>query len=745
MTLSARTLTVLYGVTIFLSAGLLFMVQPLFAKILLPHLGGASAVWVTLMFVYQGLLLLGYGYAHALSHWLPRRIQIPLHLLLAGGSFYWLPLASRVVLDAPESAMPLGWLIAVALAGIGAPFFILSATSPLLQHWFAHLPHPRRENPYFLYAVSNIGSLGALLAYPFGLERFLTLAWQQQSWLLGYVAFTIALAASGFVAIKLWQKNPTVPMQADPLGAEDLTPATENIPKTRVLHWLVLALVPSSLLLGVTSYITTQITSLPLLWVVPLALYLLTFVIAFSEKPVISRRLSVLLAAAGFAGILMLAAGSFTFTTFALVWHLVAFFFVTLALHHILAAKKPPAHGLTGFYFIMSLGGVLGGGFNAVVAPLVFDNVYEYPLMLIAAALLLAPCQRRMFREVYQSKALAKGLAGALDVLLPVLIFGLLWLPGKVIKAFGYSVQFANPIGEALTVLLLTAMVALSLRRPFRLGFAAALVLLGTVTLHSFNPDHVLTKRSFYGTYSIFFSEPRLAYDLRSEGSSARQGSQSIQPEKELQTDFFYNFSALRTHLPENIYSQPWASAGLGVGTIACLSPRENKTTFIEIDPLVVELAKDSGYFTYLKKCPGENPVLVGDGRRVLTDKFGENSLGMIFLDTFSGAAIPTHMLTKEAFRMYLDKLLPQGLLAINITNNHFDLLPLVARQAAELGLTALHNPASSRHRSTWVILAREKQHLGRLPQHPDWPPLPAVPQNLRPWTDSFATLLPLL
>lgn len=739
--LSDQHVTFLFGATILLSASLLFMVQPLFAKILLPHLGGASAVWVTLMFVYQGLLLLGYGYAHALSHWVAQRWQIPLHLVLMALSFYWLPIASQAVLDAPTTAMPIGWLIVTALAGIGAPFFILSATSPLLQHWFAHMPHPRRDNPYFLYAVSNIGSLGALLAYPFLFERYLVLDWQQHSWFIGYAVFALFLVFCGALARNNWQKKATMPETTDPLASAHLTPTS----RARVLHWLVLALVPSSLLLGVTSYITTQITSLPLLWVVPLALYLLTFVIAFSENPVIKPRHGLLLAGIGFAGILLLTAGGLIFSTLSLVWHLLAFFFITLALHQTLAAKKPAASRLTGFYFMMSLGGVLGGGFNAVAAPLLFNNVYEYPLMLLAGAILLAPYQKRLFAEVYQSRRLARGVAVALDFLLPLVVFGLLWLPGKTFEGFGYVIHFANPLGPGLTAFFVTMFVALSLRRPFRLGLATALVLIGTVTLHAFNPDHVTTKRSFYGTYSIFFNSQSFAHDLITEGSSARQGSQSIDPAWELRTDFFYNFSALREHLPAEIYTMDWASAGLGVGTVACLSPQENKVTFIEIDPLVVDMATESGYFTYLKNCPGENPVIVGDGRRVIAERFAKNSLGMIFLDTFSGAAIPTHMLTREAFEMYLDKLTPNGLLAINITNLHFDLLPLVARQAKAVGLKGLYTDATDRYKSVWVVLARDEAHWGTLEQDPDWQPLPKAPGNLTPWTDSYATLLPLL
>lgn len=732
----------LFAFTIFTSAFLLFMVQPLFSKIVLPSLGGATAVWITLMFVYQGLLLLGYGYAHGLSHWLPRRLQVPLHLLLLGLSFLTLPLAAHISLTLPDGANPILWLIQAALLGVGLPFFVLSATSPLIQHWFAHTPHGKDKNPYVLYAVSNFGSLLALLGYPLILERFLPLNLQSNTWLFMYIGFGFLIAACGLLTHTFWRKSARSTHAADPLQNAHLLPKAKP---ARMGHWLLLALVPSSMLLGVTSYITTQITSLPLLWVVPLALYLTTFIFAFAEKQILPPPIVRMAANIGLAGVVLIAVFNYTYHGAALLWHLYTFFFVALALHQILADKKPAAAQLTGFYFIMSLGGVLGGALNAIAAPLLFNNVYEYPLILGLAGVLLWRHQKRYFDEIYASKTLARGLEVALDILTPILLFLLVTLPSRSINLFGYVLDLTHENARALGAVFAVLLVIASLQKPFRLAVGAGLVLAGGMVMHTLADGHTLTKRSFYSTYSVVFDNEALAYKLLTLGSAATQGSQSIDPEHALSTLYFYNLDGAESLLPEAIYKSDWASVGLGVGTLACLSPWPNKTTFIEIDPLVADIAHDSGYFTYLKDCQGENPVIIGDGRAKIATEFAENSLGLIALDAFSGSSIPTHILTREAFEMYLTKLKPDGVIMVNISNLHINLLPLMARQAKDLGLYGLHRPPVPPKYSYWVLLSKDPKTLENLKAHQGWHELPAPPKNLKPWTDSFATILPLL
>lgn len=737
------SMTSLFALSIFTSAFLLFMVQPLFSKIVLPSLGGASAVWITLMFVYQGLLLLGYGYAHALSHWVPQRLQVPLHLILVIASFLMLPLAAHADLALPADAQPILWLIKTALLGVGLPFFVLSATSPLIQHWFAHTPHGKNKNPYVLYAISNFGSLLALLGYPLLLERFLPLNLQSDSWLGVYMVYAFLLFVCGLVTHTLWQRARTAEatkVTPDPIKSENLIP---KVAFKRVIHWLFLALVPSSMLLGVTGYITTQITSLPLLWVVPLALYLCTFIFAFAEKQVLSPTLVRALAGIGLVGIIVLDLLNKNYTHTALLWHLGTFFFIALALHQILAAKKPAAKHLTGFYFIMSLGGVLGGAVNAIAAPLLFNNIYEYPLILAVAGLLLWPYQRVYVTELYESKTLAKSLGWFFDITVPLALFLLATLPGLNMTIGQYNLNLRDEQSMQAAVIAAFIIAAVSFQKPFRLAMGAALILAGGLFMNTLNDDHIFTKRSFYSTYSVVFNSNKLAYQLLTLGSSATQGAQSIDPENALNTNYFYNLEGADTKLPADIYASDWASIGLGVGTIACLSPLPNKTTFIEIDPMVYEIAHDSGYFTYLRDCPGQNPVIIGDGRAEL-DKFEGNTLGLIALDAFSGSSIPAHTLTREAFEMYLSKLMPNGVIMVNISNQHINLLPLLTRQAKELGLHGMHRPPKPPKYSHWMMLSRDKNSVARLAES-GWRPLPEANMNLRPWTDSFATILPLL
>ena len=737
------SVTGLFALSIFTSAFLLFMVQPLFSKIVLPSLGGASAVWITLMFVYQGLLLLGYGYAHALSHWVPQRLQIPLHLLLLIASFLMLPLAAHADLTLPETAHPILWLIKTALLGVGLPFFVLSATSPLIQHWFAHTPHGKNKNPYVLYAVSNFGSLLALLGYPLLLERFLPLSQQSDSWLGVYMVYALLLFVCGLTTHTLWRKtrvSEETKLTADPIKDKNLVP---QVSKGRMFHWLLLALVPSSMLLGVTGYITTQITSLPLLWVVPLALYLCTFIFAFAEKQVLPPKLVRTLAGIGLVGVIAIVAMRQNYTDTAMLWHLGTFFFIALALHQILAEKKPAAKHLTGFYFIMSLGGVLGGAVNAIAAPLLFNNVYEYPLILAIAGILLWPYQRQYVTELYESKRLARGFGLFFDIAVPLTLFLLVTLPGHNLRVGKFSLDFRDEQSLHLAIIATVLLALVSFQKPFRLAVGAALILAGGLFINTLSDSHTLTTRSFYSTYSVVFDSDKLAYKLLTLGTSATQGAQSIDPEHALRTTYFYNLDGADTKLPEDIYASDWASIGLGVGTIACLSPLPNKTTFIEIDPMVYELAHDSGYFTYLQDCPGQNPVIIGDGRAKL-ENFAENSLGLIALDAFSGSSIPTHILTREAFEMYLTKLKPNGVIMVNISNRHINLLPLLTRQAKELGLVGMHRTPRPPKFSHWMMLSREKASIAGLAEA-GWEPLPEADMSLQPWTDSFATILPLL
>lgn len=403
---SLASVLALFALSIAAGAALLFVVEPLFARLALPVLGGAPAVWNTALVFYQATLLAGYLYAHLLRR-LPRAAQLVVHLPLLAAAFLVLPIAMPAGWAPPADADPVGWLLVVLAVSVGLPFFAVSTTSPLLQEWFARTRHQRSRDPYFLYAASNVGSFLGLVAYPFLLEPYLRLVDQARLWEVAYALLAVLVVACGVVA---WRSAS---------AARECAADTERLGWRRRARWVALAAVPSSLLLGVTTYLTTDIASVPLLWVVPLALYLLTFVHAFGGQVLVAQRTLaralpvavVLMTAFLTANALETGLGPSGVLAGA---HLLTFAIVALLLHGALAEDRPGSARLTEFYLWVSLGGVAGGAFNALVAPLIFPTVVEYPLALLAACL-VAPGLRPIVRVVASTAVVlfaAYGLVG---------------------------------------------------------------------------------------------------------------------------------------------------------------------------------------------------------------------------------------------------------------------------------------------------------------------------------------------
>ncbi len=403
-----RLQTVLFTLTIFLSASLLFWVQPLFAKMILPILGGAASVWTTAMLFFQATLLLGYFYVHLLSSCVRLKIQILVHVFLLLSVFLALPF----YIDAETFSVPQGnqslWVLMIAAGSVGLPFLVLSATAPLLQKWFASTRHPNAENPYFLYAASNLGSLLGLLAFPFFLEPNFGVKVQTFQWFFVYTAQVL-----GFVACMalLWRNQ-----APDAAAARKILVRQAGGSWPERLTWLLLAFIPSSLMLGVTTCVTSEIAAVALFWVVPLALYLLTFVLAFSRRQYCSVRISAMFSV-GMVVALVLLVFVHTYISFNKLWlilpHVLFFFFAALTCHRLLAQKAPPAERLTSFYLWLSAGGALGGLFNAILAPLIFNSVREYNFTLIIALVLM--CMIAVMRTIdLQRQFLAR--IGALTV-----------------------------------------------------------------------------------------------------------------------------------------------------------------------------------------------------------------------------------------------------------------------------------------------------------------------------------------
>lgn len=731
-----------FGATLFASAFLLFAVQPLAAKMLLPTYGGTPAVWNTCLVFFQALLLSGYAYAHLLSERVPIRRQPLLHgilvvsaVLLTPALQYAAPLAGR--LTPAGSTNPISWVLIVLLLSVGVPFFVLSATAPLLQRWLAASSHPSAKDPYYLYAASNLGSMLALLSYPFLWEPNLRLQSQAAAWIAGYVLFAAMMA--GCVAAA---RRTMVATAAPVTDIADVAAPTVR----RRLQWLALAFVPASLLYGVTTYISTDVAAVPLLWVLPLALYLLTFILMFAQRP--WPRQQTLLKAFPLAVL----GQTFFFAIQDLrpLWlllglHLLVFFLVALTCHGELARLRPAAGYLTEFYLWLSLGGVLAGVFNTILAPQIFDALLEYPLVMITACLLLplAPQPAKVKLEW-------------LDVWLPMCLFLLL--------ASFIPVVRANVDDLALRASLLYGLPAaicyLFLNHPVRFALGvAALLLAGGVNTDDARGQLVDRARSFFGILRVVDvkdqDDPAVTFRRFVHGSTLH-GMQRIDEGHERAPLTYYYHNGPIGQLFEAFAGpeakQRVAVLGLGAGTLATYAESGQTWTFFEIDPEVVRVAWED--FTFLKDAAARGVavhVVLGDGRLAL-GQVPDANFDLLFADAFSSDAVPVHLLTREAVQLYISKLAAHGVLVVNVTNRCLDLEPVVAGLAEELSLTARireESPATltsedkkqGKAPSRWIVLARQPADLGGLVDDIRWRPL--RPQaGVAVWSDDYSNLL---
>jgi hypothetical protein len=715
-----RSAATAFAVTLGLSATLLFVLQPMFAKMTLPLLGGAPGVWNTAVAFFQGVLLLGYLYAHGLQRAGGIKTQLAIHGCVLAFATLFLPIAVSVSLGDPPAGAPAVWLVGLYAISVGPPFFALSATAPLLQAWYARTGRSDAKDPYHLYAASNLGSLAALLAYPVIIEPVLTLSSQGLAWSWGYAALAASIASCAFLAMRAGSHGAVaaadVPAQA-PVQAL----GTERISWAVRARWVVLAAIPSSLLLGVTTHLTTDVASAPFLWVAPLALYLLTFVIAFARRPAISENLSrraapMALIAASAA---MVSAG-FGWFAEGLV-HLGALFVLALACHHRLAGLRPGAGRLTEFYAYMSLGGVIGGAFNAFLAPVVFDGVVEYPLALAATVVLAGAA-----REASRRNALAAiAVGGAAALLAGAHFFGL------------------APSQLALRIVAALALVAMFLLRsdPRKLA-VTFLLMVGTVPLLARGGDLVTQERSFFGVWRVIDRG-----DVRelSHGTTVH-GAQSADPARRLQPLTYYRAEgpigeAVR-RARERLGVLDVGAIGLGAGSMACHALPGDAWTFFEIDPVVVRMARDPELFSFMSDCAPDAPVRLGDARLTLADE-PVGGFDVLILDAFASDVVPAHLVTREAFALYMSRLAPDGILVAHISNRMVELEGPIADIVASHGWTArtkvylvapeieATRAASSTHA---LVIARRPESLAAFDEDTGW--TPSRPAGERVWTD---------
>lgn len=679
---SGRWIVATFSLTLITSAGLLFWLQPMIAKFILPFVGGAPAVWNTAMLFFQAALLGGYIYAHLLNRHLGRRGQTLVHLSLLTLCLLWLPIGVDTTVLPPAEGNPSWWLLSVLAMGIGVPFIVVSGSAPLLQCWFAASGHKDADNPYFLYAASNIGSMAALFGFPLVAEPLLDLPSQSFAW---SSLFTLLLALTALTA---WmaRKGPELTFAA--------TVTTGPAPTaTQRFLWLALVMVSTSLMLGVTTHLTTDVAAVPLLWVVPLSLYLLTFIIVFARKPIIGTE--------GTTRLLLMA-----FVAYGLMWYmgdisiswlirigvlLSVFFIVVLACHTQLAQIKPPKAWLTEFYLWIAVGGVAGGAFNALLAPILFESVIEFRLMLLVSITLILAA-----RVLYR--------------------------------------------GESPRIMLiLTVVCALMLPIAERIGLLLP-------------EGSLMRERNFYGVLTV---RNDLANNLRkmSYGTTIH-GMRDLTPGREMEPTGYYGVHSPVYEALTEIASRPVkgdiGAIGLGVGAISCHPTGGRTMTFYEINPAVTRIAENTAYFSFLKGCNQPYEVIHGDGRLKISEA-ATGQYDMLFLDAFSSDSIPVHLLTREAFEVYFDKLSTDGIMVIHITNRHMNLAPVIASIVSDLNLAVIHRQAlSGSHNDVsnelnpethMVAVARKPADFGTLTTLPGWHPLPST-GDARTWTDSYTNIV---
>jgi spermidine synthase len=730
----------LFAVTVFSSAALVFLVQPMVAKLVLPLLGGSPSVWNTSMAFFQIALLAGYAYAHALQRIPSLRGQAITHIVVLLAAAIALPLRVNGLAGPPSSESPNVWLLSVLALSIGAPFAVLSATAPLVQAWHARtIGAAEGKEPYVLYAASNLGSLLALLAYPLIVEPALTVVAQRYGWSTGYGVFILLIGALALTILRAHAETAMeAPRAVAPPGAWG-----------ERLIWVALAAIPSSLMLGVSAYITTDVASAPFLWVLPLALYLATFIIAFQDKPVISAELTLTLQAATLAACAALLPFRTAFFALQLFIHLGAFFLTALMCHQRLVERRPDPRRLTEFYLCLSIGGVVGGGFNAFVAPVIFNDVLEYPIVLILA------CLARPWGDLHKVPIwiwvmFVLGVTAA--TLTPVAeTFVTPHLTTRsVVGAFDQAELFDMAMKGVLTLSVICAFVVRG-----RTLFYTLIIAILSYAAHTAadRADTVRSWRSFFGVLKLSqTSIPALGGPVKmlAHGTTLH-GAQAQAPAMRCRPLVYY-----APHTPiGQVFGVKQAQSpalrigavGLGTGSVAAYVRPGDRLTFFEIDPLVVRISTNPANFSYTTQCAkGPIDYVIGDARLTVA-KQPADRFDILLIDAFSSDAVPAHLLTVEAVRGYLTRLKPDGVLILHLSNRNLDLMgpaQAVAFQAGGSALTQKYRPTPAEDK-VWesaedaVIVARNREALAGFVASGRW--RAADPSLARAWTDDYTNL----
>jgi hypothetical protein len=731
-----RDLGPLFVGTIFVGSFLLFLVQPMIARMALPRLGGAPAVWNSAMLVYQALLLGGYAYAHALSR-LNIRNQSFVHLVLLAAAALLLPigLSDRAMISGltPALAVPL-----LLLLSIGPLFFAVSAQAPLIQRWYAAATGGR--DPYPLYAASNFGSFAGLISYPLLVEPRMALAGQSGLWTIGYVLLVVMTLACAWVLPRAGLDTSEAGFSAEPAPSF----------RTR-LWWVVLAFVPSGMMLSTTTYLTTDIVAMPLLWVIPLGLYLLSFTLAFGEGR------GVVVSICRLSPVVILTVGGLSLQNapaqplLVMISILMLLFTVAVTLHAEMYRTRPDPRHLTGFYLCMSIGGALGGIFSGLIAPLVFDWTYEHTILMLLGGALVPQAFLIPGAEALWSGSRARRLV-------QILIYTL------IVAAIAYATierpwpwLYGNGAMIGAAAIGFLTLFCIGYRPAYLIGLVAMALIFGGWDALQKSLEPGARMRSYFGIYTI-----RDSGDTRILAHGTTQHGLQITTrgrEREL-TTYYSPYSGVGQALFKvpGVYgpNARIGAVGLGTGTLACYTRPGQSWTFYEIDPMMIEVARNGGKFSYLARCNPNVPIVLGDARLSLAGA-QPASLDFLVLDAFSSDAVPMHMLTREAFAIFGRVLQPRGMLLVHISNRFLDLEPVVAVAAREGGWHAARyddriaaDDEAYRYisSSNWVLMTRDPQLLARVTSDPPpggkWRPLRADP-DFAGWSDDYGSILPLL
>ncbi len=721
-----RLSPVLFAAVLFVSALLLFAVQPMFTKMVLPKLGGSPSVWSTAMVVFQGLLFAGYLYAHLLVRTLSPGRAALVHLTLLAGVAMTLPLGIAAGFQSPPVDGVEFWLVGLFVVSIGLPFVALAASAPLLQNWFTATGHPQASNPYVLYAASNLGSFAALLAYPFLIEPLFALRTQTAIWSCGFALLAAGICAVGFMVANRQSVSPATAVEAQPTFG-------------RRLGWMALTAIPSGLCIAITAYITTDLAAAPFLWVLPLALYLLTFVAVFRERPWIPHAWVLRLVPYVIAPVaISLIGGDKSYWLAVIILNVTAFVLMALACHGEAYRLRPEPARLTEFYLWTSFGGVLGGIFAGLLAPNLFNNTYEYPILIAAGLLAMPAVYQGGLREFFRQSAA------------PLVLAALVLASGFVLDV---RLPESAVLPKQILLVTLAAVMLVQARKQARV-FGYAVLAFAITGAWQTGMTPLETVRSFFGVHQVVETtdgRTRLLFHGTTIHGAERIRDEAGHPVVGTPEPLtYYHFGSPLSDAIDATRKvrgtlERVALVGLGTGSLACHRQAGESWTYFEIDPQVIRLARDPRNFRFLSECGRDIGIVTGDARLTLVTS--PQRYDLIVLDAFSSDAIPVHLLTREALAGYRDRLQPGGVIAIHVSNRHMELASVVAAVGAEEDFYAWFRRSANDFDKTFhagsevVVLARNGADVGDMPEREGWERL--VPRaDVVAWNDDYADVL---